>query len=75
MSRIIHRSLRGTLPEAVSGKGVTITDREGRRYIDASGGAAVSCLGQRPAQAAMDDPAHLRSSSTSSATRKRATML
>ncbi len=45
MSRIIHRTLRGTLPFAVSGRGVTITDRDGREYIDASGGAAVSCLG------------------------------
>jgi adenosylmethionine-8-amino-7-oxononanoate aminotransferase len=47
MSRIIHRSLRGELPVAVSGKGITITDRNGREYIDASGGAAVSCLGHQ----------------------------
>jgi len=45
MSKIIHRSLRGTLPVAVAGQGVTVTDREGKAYIDASGGAAVSCLG------------------------------
>jgi adenosylmethionine-8-amino-7-oxononanoate aminotransferase len=45
MSKIIHRSLRATPPFAVSGEGVTITDREGKTYIDASGGAAVSCLG------------------------------
>jgi adenosylmethionine-8-amino-7-oxononanoate aminotransferase len=45
MSKIIHRSLRGTLPFAVAGRGVTLTDREGKEYIDASGGAAVSCLG------------------------------
>jgi len=45
MSRIVHRSLRATLPFAVSAKGVLVTDREGKRYIDASGGAAVSCLG------------------------------
>ena len=45
MTKIIHRNLRGTLPVAVSGKGVTLTDREGKVYIDASGGAAVSCLG------------------------------
>ena len=45
MTRIIHRSLRATLPFAVSAKGVLVTDREGKRYIDASGGAAVSCLG------------------------------
>ena len=45
MTKIIHRNLRGTLPVAVSGKGVTLTDRDGKVYIDASGGAAVSCLG------------------------------
>jgi adenosylmethionine-8-amino-7-oxononanoate aminotransferase len=45
MSKIIHRSLRGTLPFAVSAEGVYLTDRDGKRYIDGSGGAAVSCLG------------------------------
>ncbi len=45
MSRIIHRSLRATPPVAVSSQGITITDRDGKVYIDASGGAAVSCLG------------------------------
>ncbi|MEO5676518.1 MAG: aspartate aminotransferase family protein [Usitatibacter sp.] len=45
MTKIIHRNLRGSLPVAVSGKGVTLTDRDGKVYIDASGGAAVSCLG------------------------------
>ncbi|QJR10709.1 putative aminotransferase [Usitatibacter rugosus] len=45
MSKIIHRSLRGTLPFAVSAQGVYLTDREGKQYIDGSGGAAVSCLG------------------------------
>jgi adenosylmethionine-8-amino-7-oxononanoate aminotransferase len=45
MTRIIHRSLRATPPIAVSGKGVTLTDADGKVYIDASGGAAVSCLG------------------------------
>jgi adenosylmethionine-8-amino-7-oxononanoate aminotransferase len=33
------------MPVAVSGSGVAIVDAEGRRYLDASGGAAVSCLG------------------------------
>ena len=33
------------MPVAVSGLGVEIVDAEGRRYLDASGGAAVSCLG------------------------------
>ena len=45
MSRIIHRSLSKRYPVAVGGEGVWIVDAEGRRYIDASGGAAVSCLG------------------------------
>jgi adenosylmethionine-8-amino-7-oxononanoate aminotransferase len=47
MSRIIHRSLHGTLPVAVAGRGVTLIDRDGREYLDASGGAAVSCLGHQ----------------------------
>ena len=47
MTKILHRSLRGTPPVAMSGKGVTLTDREGKVYIDASGGAAVSCLGHQ----------------------------
>jgi len=45
MSRILHRQLRGTMPVAVEGRGVFITDSAGKQYIDASGGAAVSCLG------------------------------
>ena len=45
MSRILHRQLRGTLPTAVSGRGLRITDASGNEYLDASGGAAVSCLG------------------------------
>ena len=47
MTKIVHRSLRGTPPVAVSGKGITLTDREGKQYLDASGGAAVSCLGHQ----------------------------
>jgi adenosylmethionine-8-amino-7-oxononanoate aminotransferase len=45
MSRIIHRTLNKRFPVAVGGEGVWIVDAEGNRYIDASGGAAVSCLG------------------------------
>ncbi len=45
MSRILHRQSRGVLPLAASGSGVFITDANGKRYLDASGGAAVSCLG------------------------------
>ncbi|MEM8826686.1 MAG: aspartate aminotransferase family protein, partial [Pseudomonadota bacterium] len=32
-------------PTAVRGDGIEIIDADGKRYIDASGGAAVSCLG------------------------------
>ena len=45
MSHVLHRSLKGTLPVAVSGHGITVVDAQGREYLDASGGAAVSCLG------------------------------
>lgn len=44
-SRVFHRQLQKRPPVAVGGEGVYIMDAEGRRYIDASGGAAVSCLG------------------------------
>ena len=33
------------MPVAVAGEGIFVVDAEGRRYIDACGGAAVSCLG------------------------------
>jgi adenosylmethionine-8-amino-7-oxononanoate aminotransferase len=45
MTTILHRSLRGTLPLAVSARGLRFTDQAGREYIDACGGAAVSCVG------------------------------
>jgi adenosylmethionine-8-amino-7-oxononanoate aminotransferase len=45
MTRILHRQIKGELPVAASGHGVYIRDTNGRDYIDASGGAAVSCLG------------------------------
>ena len=44
-SHVLHRHLRHALPVAASAHGVTLTDTQGRSYIDASGGAAVSCLG------------------------------
>ena len=44
-SRVFHRQLRHSLPVAVHGEGITLIDAEGKRYLDASGGAAVSCLG------------------------------
>lgn len=45
MSHVFHRQLRHRYPMAVGGKGVEIIDRDGKRYLDACGGAAVSCLG------------------------------
>lgn len=45
MTRIIHRSLDHDYPQAVAGDGPYLIDAAGRRYIDASSGAAVSCLG------------------------------
>src|SRR4029077_12922162 len=45
MTRILHRQTGHSYPLAASAKGVTIRDSDGRDYIDASGGAAVSCLG------------------------------
>jgi len=45
MTRILHRQIHAAFPTAVGGKGIEVIDAEGRRYIDASGGAAVSCLG------------------------------
>ena len=45
MSTVFHRSPKQSLPVAIAGDGIEIIDSTGKRYIDASGGAAVSCLG------------------------------
>jgi adenosylmethionine-8-amino-7-oxononanoate aminotransferase len=45
MTRILHRQAHGRYPEAVSGEGPYLFDNTGKRYLDACGGAAVSCLG------------------------------
>ncbi|NCW01065.1 MAG: aspartate aminotransferase family protein, partial [Betaproteobacteria bacterium] len=44
-TRVIHRHLQHLPPAAVSGRGAYLEDGAGKRYLDASGGAAVSCLG------------------------------
>lgn len=44
-SHVFHRSLKQSYPTAVGGEGVYVIDKQGKRYIDACGGAAVSCLG------------------------------
>src|SRR5260370_3893668 len=46
-SRVLHRSLRETPPKAIGGDGVWLIAEGGRRILDASGGAAVSCLGHQ----------------------------
>ena len=46
-SRVMHRSLRETPPKAIGGEGVWLIAEDGRKILDASGGAAVSCLGHQ----------------------------
>lgn len=56
-SAVFHRGLKAELPLAVLGEGAYIFDAEGKSYFDASGGAAVSCLGHshpRVTQAVVD---------------------
>jgi adenosylmethionine-8-amino-7-oxononanoate aminotransferase len=50
-SRVLHRTLGGLPPPiAVGGHGCWLITADGRQILDASGGAAVSCLGhQHPA--------------------------
>ncbi|PRY89407.1 aspartate aminotransferase family protein [Donghicola tyrosinivorans] len=50
MSHIFGRSTRGQLPTAVGGDGCYLIDATGKRYLDGSGGAAVSCLGHSNAR-------------------------
>lgn len=45
MSRILHRAVSITPDLAVSGDGLMLTLADGRRIMDASGGAAVAVLG------------------------------
>ncbi len=45
MSAVLHRDFRVQPPTARRGEGISLIDDAGRRYLDASGGAAVSCLG------------------------------
>jgi hypothetical protein len=49
VTRVFHRKPRETYPVAVRGEGAYLIDRDGKRYLDASGGAAVSCLGHSDA--------------------------
>ena len=50
MSNVFPRNCKTQAPLAVRGDGVYIIDSTGKRYLDASGGAAVSCLGHSDAE-------------------------
>ncbi|TRW97750.1 aspartate aminotransferase family protein [Paracoccus sp. M683] len=45
MSHVFPRHSKAHLPTAIGGEGVWLFDSNGKRYLDGSGGAAVSCLG------------------------------
>lgn len=49
MTAVFHRDPGVSYPVAVRGDGVYLVDASGKRYLDASGGAAVSCLGHSDA--------------------------
>lgn len=44
-SHILHRQLKTPMPTVAGGEGVFLFDTDGKRYLDGSCGAAVSCLG------------------------------
>ena len=44
-SKLFLRDLKHPLPEIVAGQGAYLIDSAGKRYLDASGGPSVSCLG------------------------------
>jgi len=45
MTHVFQRQISAKMPTAVAGDGVYLIDSRGNRYLDASGGAVVSCLG------------------------------
>ena len=50
MTSVFHRSSTSPPPPVAGGDGMYLIDKSGKRYLDASAGAAVSCLGhQHPA--------------------------
>lgn len=52
MTFVLHRKYDDFLPTVVRGEGHYLVDSNGKRYFDASGGAAVSCLGHSEARVA-----------------------
>jgi adenosylmethionine-8-amino-7-oxononanoate aminotransferase len=49
MTHIFHRHLKSDYPMVASGDGIYLIDQNGKRYLDGSSGAAVSCLGHSDA--------------------------
>ena len=45
MSKVFPRHCKSALPTISHGEGCYLIDQSGKRYLDGSGGAAVSCLG------------------------------
>lgn len=45
MTSVLHRNLRSAPPVVAAGSGSYLIGADGKRYLDACGGAAVSCLG------------------------------
>lgn len=45
MNHVFPRHTKAHLPTAIAGDGCYLIDKDGKRYFDGSGGAAVSCLG------------------------------
>lgn len=45
MSSVFYRAPGQAYPRAVRGEGVYLWDADGQKYLDGSGGAAISCLG------------------------------
>ena len=45
MSHVFPRNITAPPVKAVASEGCYIIDETGKRYLDGSGGAAVSCLG------------------------------
>lgn len=50
MSHVFPRHTKSQPPVAVGGEGCYLIDASGKRYLDGSGGAAVSCLGHGDAE-------------------------
>jgi len=50
MHHVFPRHTKSAPPKAVAGEGCYLIDESGKRYLDASGGAAVSCLGHGDAE-------------------------